>query len=221
MSFATRSFDFSAIAPAMQSYVDRRILAGVSSAVLSGQNLVHRHCCGWADIEHQIPLREDHLFRVFSNTKLITSMAIMLLFEDGLLKLDDPIEAYLPQLGARRVLLPGARDLSQTEAARSAITIRQLLTHTSGLSYGLLDHGSTLYKAYVERKVLNAFEPLSVLIDVLEDLPLSFHPGTAWEYSIASDVLARVVEVVSGDAFDIFLHAHIFSPLGMNDTSFG
>ncbi len=213
-------FDFSAIAPAMQRYVDRKILSGVSSAVLHGQDLVHFETVGWADIEHQIPLRHDHLFRVFSNTKLVTSIAVMQLIEDGLLALDEAIDAHLPQLAQRRVLRPGATDISDTEPARSAITVRQLLTHTSGLSYGLLDHGSTIYKAYVEAKVLNAFEPLSTLIDVLEDLPLSFHPGTKWEYSIASDVLARLVEVVSGDPFDVYLHARIFSPLGMNDTAF-
>ncbi len=213
-------YDFSAIEPAMQSYVDRKILSGVSSAILSGQDLVHFHAAGWADIENQIPLRHDHLFRVFSNTKLLTSMAIMQLVEQGKLGLDDAVEIYLPQLGKRQVLIPGATDISQTEAARSAITVHQLLTHTSGLSYGLLDHGSTIYKAYVERKVLNAFAPLSELIDVLEELPLSFHPGERWEYSIATDVLSRLVEVVSGDNFDVYLHAHILSPLGMNDTSF-
>ena len=213
-------YDFSAIEPAMQSYVDRKILSGVSSAILSGQDLVHFHAAGWADIENQIPLRHDHLFRVFSNTKLLTSMAIMQLIEQGKLGLDDAVEIYLPQLGKRQVLIPGATDISQTEAARSAITVSQLLTHTSGLSYGLLDHGSTIYKAYVERKVLNAFAPLSELIDVLEELPLSFHPGERWEYSIATDVLSRLVEVVSGDNFDVYLHAHILSPLGMNDTSF-
>ncbi|MBR7746015.1 serine hydrolase domain-containing protein [Undibacterium baiyunense] len=220
MIISPSQYDFSAIAPAMQTYVDRKILSGVSSAILSGQDLVHFHATGWADIENQIPLRHDHLFRVFSNTKLLTSMAIMQLIEQGKLGLDDAVEIYLPQLGQRQVLIPGATDISQTEAARSAITVRQLLTHTSGLSYGLLDHGSTIYKAYVERKVLNAFEPLSELINILEELPLSFHPGERWEYSIATDVLSRLVEVVSGDNFDVYLHAHILSPLGMNDTSF-
>ena len=220
MQITTKHFDFTSIAPAMQSYVDRKILSGVSSAVLHGQDLVHLDTVGWADIENQIPLRHDHLFRVFSNTKLLTSMAVMQLIEAGKLGLDDAVENYLPQLGNRQVLIPGASDIGQTEPARSSITVRQLLTHTSGLSYGLLDHGSTMYKAYVERKVLNAFEPLSELINVLEDLPLSFHPGTQWEYSIATDVLSRLVEVVSGDNFDVYLHAHILSPLGMNDTSF-
>ncbi|MBC3869490.1 beta-lactamase family protein [Undibacterium oligocarboniphilum] len=214
------SYDFSEVNSTMQKYVDREILAGVSTAVLAGRELVHLHCSGWADRENGIALREDHLFRVFSNTKLVTSIAILLLMEDGRLGLDDPVEDYLPQLGRRRVLRQGATSLDDTEPARSSITIRQLLNHTSGLSYGLLDHGSLMYKAYNERKVLNAFQTLAEMMDVLEELPLSFHPGEAWEYSIASDVLARVVEVVSGRNFEQFIRLRIFNPLGMDDTGF-
>lgn len=214
------NYDFSAIPVAMQRYVDQQILTGVSTAVLAGRELVHLHCAGWADKERDIALRSDHLFRVFSNTKLITSIAVLLLLEDGQLQLDQAIEEFIPQLGHRRVLRAGTGDIHDTEAARSSITIRQLLCHTSGLSYGLLDHGSTIYRAYVERKVLHAFTPLSHLIDVLEELPLAFQPGTAWEYSIASDVLARLVEVVSGARFDLFIQTRILDPLGMADTSF-
>lgn len=214
------AYDFGEVNSTMQQYVDRQILAGVSTAVLVGRDLVHEHHAGWADIENQIPLRGDHLFRVFSNTKLITSMAIMLLIEDGKIALDDPLENYLPQLGKRRVLRAGANSLDDTEPARSSITIRHLLNHTSGLSYGLLDHGSLMYKAYNERKVLNAFQTLAEMIDILEKLPLSFHPGEAWQYSIATDVLSRVVEVVSGRNFDQFLRLRILNPLGMDDTGF-
>ena len=103
MKIISKPFDFSAIAPAMQSYVDRKILSGVSSAVLHGQDLVHFHATGWADIENQIPLNQQHLFRIFSNSKLVTSIAILQLIEEGLLDLDDPIESYLPQLGKRQV----------------------------------------------------------------------------------------------------------------------
>lgn len=214
------NYDFSSVHHAMQRYVDKEILAGVSTAVLVGRDLVDVHCAGWADKENGIALREDHLFRIFSNSKLVTSIAVLQLMEAGKLQLDDPIEQYLPQLAKRRVLKPGVTSLDDTEPARSSITIRQLLTHTSGLSYGLLDHGSMIYKAYVERKVLNAAAPLSTLIDVLEELPLTFHPGTQWEYSIATDVLSRLVEVLSGVPFDVYLKAHIFDPLGMQDTSF-
>lgn len=214
------SYDFSAIRPAMQNYVDKQILAGVSSAILHGQDLLYLDCLGDADIEKQIALRPDHLFRVFSNTKLITSIAVLLLMDQGQLGLEDAVEIYLPQLAKRQVLRPGATDIRDTEPTKSAITIRHLLTHSSGLSYGWLDHGTTIYKAYVEHNVFNAFTPLSHLLDILEDLPLAFHPGQAWEYSIASDVLARLVEVISGQSFDVFLSTRIFAPLGMHDTGF-
>lgn len=212
--------DFGAIRPAMQAYVDKQILAGVSSAVLLGQDLVHLDCVGWADQESGIALRPDHLFRVFSNTKLITSIAVLLLAEEGRLRLDEAIERYLPQLGGRRVLKPGASDINDTEPARSSITIHQLLCHTSGLSYGWMDRNSPLYGPYSERQVFQSFTPLSEMVDALQDLPLAFHPGTAWEYSIASDVLARLVEVISGQDFAAFLQSRIFDPLGMPDTFF-
>ena len=198
-------YDFSAIRPAMQRYVDQDILAGVSSAVLVGGDLVHLDCVGWADKENAIALRSDHLFRVFSNTKLITSIALLLLMEEGHCALDEAIENYLPQLGNRRVLRPGATDIHDTEAASSSITIRHLLCHSSGLSYGWMDKNSLLNAPYAERGVFQSLTSLSAMVDALQELPLAFHPGTTWEYSIASDVLARLVEVLSGQSFDAFL----------------
>ncbi|MCS6766298.1 MAG: beta-lactamase family protein [Candidatus Protistobacter heckmanni] len=217
---AASPYDFSPVHAAMQSYVDKEILAGVSSAVLVGGELVDLHCAGWADRENQVALREDHLFRVFSNTKLVTSIAVLQLMEQGLLALDDPVQKWLPQLANRRVLRPGAASLDDTEPASGPITVRHLLTHSSGLSYGLLDPGTLMYKAYTERKVLTPYATLAQLIDTLEDLPLSYHPGTSWEYSIATDVLSRLVEVVSGLPFDRYLQKHVFDPLGMADTFF-
>ena len=220
MQIVSSRYDFNPIRKAMQKYVDKQILAGVSSAVLLGRDLVHLDCVGWADKENHIALRPDHLFRVFSNTKLITSIAVLLLMEDGKLKLDDAIENYLPQLAHRRVLKAGTSDINDTEAARSSITIRHLLCHSSGLSYGWMDRRSTLYQPYQQLRVFQALTPLADLIEALQDLPLAFHPGTAWEYSIASDVLARLVEVVSGLRFDVFLQSRILDPLEMCDTSF-
>jgi CubicO group peptidase (beta-lactamase class C family) len=204
----------------MRRYVDADILAGVSSAVLLGRDLVDVNCVGWADREKGIALREDHLFRVFSNTKLITSCAALLLFEEGRFGLDDPIERFMPQLANRRVLKPGATSLDDTEPARRPITIRHLMSHSSGLSYGLLDPGTTIYRAYTERKVLNPATPLSDMIDTLAGLPLVFHPGAGWEYSVATDVMARLVEIVSGQRFDAFIKSRILDPLGMVDTGF-
>jgi CubicO group peptidase (beta-lactamase class C family) len=110
------------------------------------------NCVGWADKEAQTPLRTNHIFRVFSNTKLITSCAALLLFEEGRLRLDDPVEKFIPQLANRRVLRPGATSLNETEPAKGPITIRHLLSHTAGLSYGIFDPGTAIFKAYNERR---------------------------------------------------------------------
>jgi CubicO group peptidase (beta-lactamase class C family) len=220
MKVTAGGYDFAPAHAAMRRYVDGNILSGVSSAVLVGRDLVDLHCVGWADKEAQTPLRVDHIFRVFSNTKLITSCAALLLFEEGHLRLDDPIERFIPQLANRRVLRPGAISLGDTEPAKTPITIRHLLSHSSGLSYGVFDPGTTIFKAYNERKVLNPATTLAEMIDVLADLPLVYHPGTSWEYSVATDVLGRLVEVVSGEGFDKFIQSRILAPLGMLDTGF-
>jgi CubicO group peptidase (beta-lactamase class C family) len=217
---AASEYDFSAARAAMQRHVDRELLAGISHAVLRGRKLVEVACAGWADREQRVPLATEHLFRIFSSTKLVTSCAALLLWEEGRFALDDPIERYLPQLGRRRVLKPGATHLDDAEPARSPITIRHLMSHSSGLSLGLLDPGTLIFNAYAERGVRDRNIPLAGMIDALADLPLVFHPGTAWEYSMATDVLGRLVEVLSGQALDTFFTERIFGPLGMDDTSF-
>jgi CubicO group peptidase (beta-lactamase class C family) len=213
-------YDFAPARAAMQRYIDDDLLSGVSSAVMVGRALVDVSCVGWADKEAQTPLREDHIFRIFSNTKLITSCAALLLFEDGKLGLDDPIEKFIPQLGNRKVLRPGATSLDETDPAMSSITIRQLLSHSSGLSYGFFDPGTLIFKALNERGVHNPNTTLEQMVDVLADLPLIYQPGMSWEYSLAIDVVARLVEVISGQRFDNFIKARIFDPLGMVDTGF-
>ena len=220
MKVTPAGYDFRPAHAAMQRYVDGNLLPGFSSAVLVGRDLVDVSCIGWADKEARIPLRVDHIFRIFSNTKLITSCAALLLFEDGRFQLDDPIERFIPQLANRRVLRPGASSLDQTEPAVRPITIRHLLSHSSRLSYGLLDPGTLIFKAYNEREVNNPATTLAEMIDVLADLPLAYHPGTSWEYSVAIDVLARLVEVISGQRFDAFIQSRILGPLGMADTGF-
>jgi CubicO group peptidase (beta-lactamase class C family) len=220
MKVTATEYDFRPAHIAMQRYVDGNLLSGFSSAVLIGRDLVDVKCIGWADKEAQIPLRVDHIFRVFSNTKLITSCATLLLFEEGRFQLNDPIEQFIPQLANRRVLRPDATSLDQTEPAVRPITIRHLMSHSSGLSYGLFDPGTLIFNAYNERKVANPETTLAEMIDVLADLPLVFHPGMSWEYSVATDVLARLVEVISGQRFDAFIQSRILGPLGMVDTGF-
>src|SRR6476620_9476998 len=220
MKITATGYDFRPAHAAMQRYVDGNFLSGFSSAVLVGRELVDVKCIGWADKEARIPLRVDHIFRIFSNTKLITSCAALLLFEEGHFQLDDPIEQFIPQLANRRVLYRDATSLNQTEPAVRSITIRHLMSHSSGLSYGLFEPGTLIFKAYKERKVINPATTLAEMMDVLADLPLIYHPGTSWEYSVAIDVLARLVEVISGQRFDAFIQSRILGPLGMVDTGF-
>src|ERR1700741_438584 len=171
MKVTASGYDFRPAHAAMQRYVDGNLLSGLSAAVLVGRDLVDVNCIGWADKEAQIPLRVDHIFRIFSNTKLITSCAALLLFEEGGFRLDDPIDRFLPQLANRRVLRPGAISLDQTEPAARPITIRHLMSHSSGLSYGLLDPDTLIFDAYNARKVVNPATTLAQMMDVLDDLP--------------------------------------------------
>src|SRR6266404_7709155 len=220
LKVTANGYDFKPAQAAMQRYVDNDLLSGISWAVMVGRDLVDVNCVGWADKEAPTPLRTDHIFRVFSNSKLITSCAALLLFEEGKLRLDDPIEKFIPQLGNRKVLRAGATSLDDTEPAKSSITIRQLLSYSSGLSYGFFDPGTAIYKALNERGVHNPMTTLADMVDVLAGLPLIYQPGTSWEYSLATDVVSRLVEVISDQSFDKFIQARILDPLGMVDTGF-
>lgn len=212
--------EFDALHVAMRAQVDGQFLPGVSTALLRGREVVDRFCYGFADKEAGTALRVDHIHRIFSSTKLVTSCAVMLLIEEGRIALDDPIEAYIPELGGLQVLRPGATRIDDTEPAESSITIRHLMTHTSGLSYGIFDPGSVLFNAYNQRNVSNRNQTLAEMMTVLAGLPLAFQPGTQWEYSVATDVLGRLVELVSGTSFGEFLRRRVFDPLEMVDTDF-
>lgn len=211
---------FELLHAAMRAQVDQQFLPGIAFALLRGREVVDRFVHGQADCETGVALREDHIFRLFSSTKLTTACAVMLLVEDGRIRLEDRIETYIPELGARHVLRPGAKHIEDTEPARASITLQHLMTHTSGLSYGIFDRGSLLFQAYNRAGVLDPTQDLEAMTQALAPLPLSFHPGTQWEYSVAADVLARVIEVVSGESFGAFLARRILDPLGMKDTDF-
>ncbi|MBL0730284.1 serine hydrolase [Piscinibacter sp. HJYY11] len=216
----TAPSDFQPLHAAMKRYVDGHLLAGVSCAVLRGQDVLDVHHVGLADKEAGVPMRDNTIFRAFSNTKLIATIAALQLYEAGKFQLDDPIERFIPALAKRQVLRPDATSLTDTEPATRPITIRQLMSHSSGLSYGLLDPGTLLFKAYSDKQVLSPLLTLSHMMEALSGLPLASQPGTRWEYSVASDVLARLVEVVSQQRFGDYLQAKVLDPLGMVDTGF-
>ncbi len=203
----------------LHDWVASGLLAGVAVGVLRHGELVHQACVGWADIASATPLLPEHIHRAFSSTKLITACAALQLCEQGRFGLDDPIEAHIPALARRRVLRPGASHIDDTEPALAAITIRQLFAHSSGLALGLMDPEGLIFQAYAANGVRDHSLDLAQLMDALAPLPLAFQPGSRWGYSIATDVLARLVELHSGQRFGDYLAEHIFAPLGMVDTA--
>ena len=205
----------------MQEYVDRGKLPCAMIMVSRYGEIIFLESFGKSDPETDLEVAPDTIFRIYSMTKPITAVAVMMLQEEGHFSLDDPIANFLPILSDMEVYLAGEGDAIQTEQARSPITIRQLLTHTSGFCYGFFEDTS-LAHLYQSRKT--DFNPddgsLEEVVARLSSVPLLFHPGSRWNYGVSIDVVGHLVEVVSGQTLDVFLAERIFDPLGMVDTSF-
>jgi CubicO group peptidase (beta-lactamase class C family) len=176
---------------------------------------------GLSDVERKAPLTADTIMRIYSMTKPITSVAIMTLFERGLFSLADPVHRYIPSWKNLRVRTGGAWPLFETEPCKRPMTIRDLLMHTSGLTYGFL-HSTNIDRAYREQGVGDPRPgyTLKDMMDQLAELPLEFSPGERWNYSVSTDVLAYLVEIISGKSFEAYLQEVILGPLGMVDTGF-
>ena len=218
------NFDFSELHQQIQWYVDEDIIPFANTLILQGDEVVDKHFYGKNTDGGSAPPAENAIFRMHSSTKIATSVAAMMLFEQGKFKLDDPIGQFIPELGEMSVLKPDAVSIEDTEPANCAISVRHLLSHTAGLSYGFIEPEGLIDSAY-NRRGINPFIPggvktLEDLCSRLGEMPLVYHPGAFWRYSFATDVTARLVEVVSGQRFDEFLKTHIFNPLGMIDTDF-
>ncbi len=205
----------------MQRYIDERKLAGMISLVARQGKVVHFAKHGLADIETQRPMADDTIFRIYSMTKPITSVAVLMLLEEGRLRLGDPVANYIPAFKAVKVLESHPTLGMRLVEPQRPITIQDLLTHTAGLSYGFEQHH------YIDQRYQKLWEQLHTTamtlagwIEALAQLPLAFHPGTRYRYSMATDVLGYLVEVVSGLPFADFLQQRIFAPLGMVDTAF-
>ncbi|UCG86889.1 MAG: beta-lactamase family protein [Gemmatimonadota bacterium] len=200
------------IRPAMQRYVDEGLTGGIVTMVARRGLLVHWETVGFRNIERQQALQLDDLFRICSMSKPITSVAVMMLVEDGEISLDDPVSQYLPALEDLRVYSSdGPVPLT------SAITIEDLLKHTSGFTYG--PFGETPVDTLYRRADVFSGD-LQNLVEEVGELPLLGQPGSIWNYGVSTDVLGRVVEVVSGQPLDEFLKLRVFAPLGMQDTDF-
>src|SRR5262245_20952512 len=203
------------IAPAMRSYVDRGTYAGVSTVIARRGIVVHAAQYGLRDKEAGKPMTEDTIFRLYSMTKPIVSTALMILLEEGRFRLIDPVARYVPGFARVKVLEP---DGSLSDPKRPMM-VRDLLTHTSGLSYHFLSD-SKVSDMYGDAKILKPSVPLGEAVDDLARYPLAFQPGSRWQYSLGIDVAARVIEVIAGQALGDFLRERLFGPLGMVDTAF-
>lgn len=204
------------------TYVDDGRLPGWQARVTRRGEVVWHANCGLRDIEKELPVEDDTVFRIYSMTKSITSVAAMILFEEGRFELTDPLEKYLPAYANPRVYVGGAALRPVTRPAAGPIRIVHLLNHTSGLTYGF-------HHIHVQDEIYRnaGFEwgapkdwTLEQCADAWARLPLRFDPGTSWNYSVATDVLGRLVEVVSGQSLAEFFQQRILDPLGMKDTSF-
>ena len=206
------------ISPAMQKYIDENLTPGVLTAIMRKGKIVHLRTQGYMDVENEIPLQEDSIFRIASMTKPIASIALMILWEEGHFQLNDPVSKFIPSFSQTKVSSTGdvSGKTGTLENPKREITIRDMLTHTAGLANSYIGNR----QAY--RRAMNLPRPKSNAeqIDRLSKLPLNYHPGEQWQYSAATNVVGHLVEIISGQSLDIFLEERIFMPLDMKDTHF-
>ena len=204
----------------MKALVDEGKLSGVVTMVAKDGKIVHFEATGKQNVSTGTPMRKDSIFRIYSMTKPITGVAMMMLFEEGKWQLNDPVSKHIPEFTNLKV----AKVNNETGAVTQVppdhpMTMRELMSHSGGLTYGLF--GTTAVdKMYTDVNVLDAKQPLQAMIDKLGKLPLLFEPGERWHYSVSVDVQGYLVEKLSGQSFPDFLRTRIFEPLKMKDTAF-
>jgi len=202
-----------------QQYLASQKIAGAQVVVARHGYVAYHRSLGSMDLEREKPMADDAIFRIYSMSKPITSIALMQLYERGLFQLNDPIYRVLPSWRAQQVYVSGEGDAMECKPVQSAVTFRDVLTHMAGLSYGASGHPvDKLYRS--SGVVRNEGMTLASFVDQLGSMPLHFEPGSRWMYSYATDVCGHLVEVLSGKSLDTYLREHIFEPLGMVDTAF-
>lgn len=213
-SVGLSSAGLASVTERLQAHIDQGHIAGVVAAVLRDGKLVYLEALGQRDLATASPMSEDALFRIYSMTRPVTSLAAMILWEEGKLQLDDPISLYLPEFANQRVFLdPSAPDMNQTRERQGDITVADLMRHTSGL-------GSRSSAIYVAEQVRLRSITLEQMTHNAARVPLFEDPGTEFRYGLSATILGRLVEVVSGMPFDEFLQKRVFDPMGMTDTVF-
>ncbi|MET7685363.1 serine hydrolase domain-containing protein [Streptomyces sp. NPDC005423] len=203
-------------------YVDEGRLPGFLVSVSRGGRVAHLTTHGLRDVAAGLPVEADTLYRIYSMTKPVTAVAALLLVEEGRLSLDDPVADHLPAFADTEVYDSGSGAGTKTRPVRQPLLIRHLMTHTSGLTFAFYHAHpvDALYREAGLESSVPAGANLAEAIEVYASLPLQFEPGTQWNYSVSSNVLGRVIEVVSGQPLDAFYAERIFGPLGMTDAGF-
>ena len=203
-----------------RNYIDTGKFTGSLVGIYRKGRLVHYSTMGLMDRERKKPVEWDTVFRIFSMTKPVTSVALMMLFEKGLIQLDDPVYRYIPSFRKLEVYVSGVDGSFETRPPDRSLTIKDLLSHQSGFTYDFLKENE-IDAAYSSRGIGSVSQKdLASLIDSLSDLPLLFSPGDRWNYSVSTDVCGHLVELISGQSLDTFFYENIFEPLGMSDTGF-
>ncbi|MFP6582202.1 MAG: serine hydrolase domain-containing protein [Candidatus Hydrogenedentota bacterium] len=230
------------ISAIIQKDIDDGHITGAAAMIIRKGQIGYYENFGFSDREKQIPTSNDTIYRIYSMSKPITSVALMMLFEEGKFFLDDPVSKYIPELGGLQVVVDttdetgpsfnipdedptGTAAPSKIETdiatvpAKRDMTIRDLMRHTAGLTYGLFGN-TDVDKMYQKMGILMLDKDLKQMVEKVSTAPLLFQPGERWHYSISVDVMGRLVEVLSGQSFDVFLQDRIFAPLAMHDTGF-
>src|ERR1700674_5724519 len=202
-------------------YVDAGRFPGTQLLVYRRGKIVHREAQGFADVERKATMQDDTIFRIYSMTKPITSVAFMMLFEEGRVALDEPVHKYIPEWKNLGVFQAGTWPAFLTRPPSRPMLVVDLLRHTSGLTYGFQQR-SNVDAGYREQKIGEVLKAgtLQSMIDDLGKTPLEFSPGEAWNYSVSTDVIGYLIGKISGKPFEQFLKERIFDPLDMNDTDF-
>jgi CubicO group peptidase (beta-lactamase class C family) len=209
----------SALRKDMQAYIDDEKLASLVTVVWRNGELAMMDAYGVLDLETKVPTEIDSIFRIYSMTKPITGVTLMTLFEQGKFQLDDPVANYLPELADLQVFVEKNEDGTLvTEPCKTPMTIRHLMTHTAGLSYGWRGH--PVDKMYGKAKINDYYGTIAGNVEKLGDIPLVYQPGESWQYSVAVDVQARLIEVLSGMAYRDYMKLAVLNPLGMVDSDF-
>ncbi|NHF60583.1 beta-lactamase family protein [Flavobacteriaceae bacterium TP-CH-4] len=210
----------------LQETIDKNELPGAVALIARNGKIVFHKAYGMADNSAKKSMEKNTIFRIASQTKAITSTAVMMLWEEGKFRLDDPISQYIPEFGEAQILdsFYETDSTYTTKPAEDQITIRDLITHTSGIGYGVIDGDERFKKIYTKAGITDLFTTKNISIEEsvkkLAKLPLHHNPGDRFTYSEGLDILGYLIEVVSGVPFDQFLKTRIFDPLGMNDTRF-